>query len=328
MKKGLILLLVLLVALGSAFATGTQESASKVVSSEWKPTKPVTLLTASSAGSGNDTLFRLFAQYLGKYFGGIQVNVTNQGGGNGIPAVMTLMGSPADGYTVFGDAALSSSYQLLRDDITYDVMKDRTYIAQIAAQPQVLVTPKQTGWKNLDDVVAAMKKDPTNFVWGAIGGNSAATFAVAALIEAAGVDSSQTKKVVQSGGAAILTAIAGNNCMLGSGAAASVSTYVQSDSLVAVAILGKSNLNILPGIKTSFEQGYNIDVGAWIAISAPKGLDSAIVAVYDAAIASICKDPQFIADLAAIGAAPSYRNAAELEAFILDEAASASNWAK
>jgi tripartite-type tricarboxylate transporter receptor subunit TctC len=328
MKKLLILLLVLSVALGSAFATGAQEGSSKGGSSDWVPTKPVTLLTASSAGSGNDTLFRVFAQYLGRYFGGIQINVTNQGGGNGIPAVLTLMGSPADGYTVFGDAALSSSYQLLRDDITYDVMKDRTYIAQIAAQPQVLVTSKQTGWKTLDDVAAGMKKDPTNFIWGAIGGNSAATFAVAALIEAAGVDISQTKKVVQSGGAAILTAIAGNNCVLGSGAAASVSTYVLSDSLVPIAILGKSNLSILPGVKTSFEQGYDIDIGAWIALSAPKGLNPNIVAVYDAAIKSISSDPKFIADLAAIGAAPSYRNTEELKTYIIDEAASASNWAK
>jgi len=328
MKKVLILVLTLFIALGSVSAAGSQESASKAVSLDWKPTKPITLLTASSAGSGNDTLFRLFAQYLGRYFGGVQVNVANQGGGNGIPAVMTLMGSPSDGYTIFGDAALSSSYQLLRDDVPYDVMEDRTYIAQIAAQPQVLVTPKQTGWKSLDDVVAGMQKNPSNFVWGAIGGNSAATFAVAALIEAAGVDSSKTKKVVQSGGAAILTAVAGNNCVLGSGAAASVSTYVQSDSLVAVAILGKSNLNILPGVKTSFEQGYTIDVGAWIALSAPKGLDTSFVAAYDAAVLAICEDPQFIADLAAIGAAPSYRNAEDLKAFILDEAASSLNWAK
>ena len=323
MKKSLVFLMVLLVSLSSVFANAEAETN---VSADWKPTKPITLLTASSAGSGNDTLLRLFAQYLSRQFDGVQVNVTNQSGGNGIPAVMTLMGSPNDGYTVFGDAALSSSYQLLRDDVTYDVLGDREYIAMIAAQPQVLVVSKESGWTSLDDVAAAVKADPANFVWGAIGGNSAATFAVAALIDEAGVKIADTKKVVQSGGAAILTAVAGNNCSIGSGASASVSTYVKSDSLNAIAVLGNSQLEILPGIKTAKEQGYPIEIGAWIALSAPKGTDSNILAIYDKAIAAVCADPEFQKELAALGASTSYKNAEELKIFIQNEAASAANW--
>lgn len=323
MKKIVILMMVLLITLSSVYANAETETN---VTEDWKPTKPITLLTASSAGSGNDTLLRLFSQYLSSYFDGVQVNVTNQSGGNGIPAVMSLLGSPNDGYTVFGDAALSSSYQLLRDDITYDVFEDRTYIAMIAAQPQVLVASHASGWTNLDDVVADLKKDPANFVWGAIGGNSAATFAVAALIDNAGVSIPSTKKVVQSGGAAILTAVAGNNCSIGSGASASVSTYVKSDSLKAIAVLGNSQLEVLPGVKTAKEQGYPIEVGAWIALSAPKGLDPKIVAVYDKAVSEICANPEFQKELAALGAATSYKNAADLCAFIKAEAESAKNW--
>lgn len=286
---------------------------------EQYPNKPIDLLTASSTGSGGDTLLRVIAQHLSKELG-VNVNVLNESGGNGIPAVTTLRSRKPDGYTLFGDAGLSSSYQLLRNDVPYDVM-DRTFICRVASGPQVLITSPQTGWKNLNDVAEAMKKDPQNFLWGGIGGMSAADFAQIEFMQAIGVDPAKTKKVIQQGGGAILTAVAGNHVLFGSAAASAVPSYTQSGKVIAIAVAGDKRLAILPDTMSAAEQGFpEITAGFWSGISAPVGLSADMIKTIDEAVQKIIKNEGFKADIEKLGVVVDYANAEQMRKDVLAEA--------
>ena len=91
------------------------------------PEKPIDLVVAFAAGATNDTGARLVADYLGKKWG-VQINVINKPGGNGVPAVTDVMTAKPDGYTMLFDLNQTSSVQsALMKTMPYK-MTDRTFV--------------------------------------------------------------------------------------------------------------------------------------------------------------------------------------------------------
>lgn len=64
------------------------------------PDKPITLVVSFGAGGNADIMARIQADAMSKELG-VPVNVINQPGGAHIPAAMTVLEAPADGYTMF-----------------------------------------------------------------------------------------------------------------------------------------------------------------------------------------------------------------------------------
>mgnify|MGYP002556349376 CR=1 FL=1 len=86
------------------------------------PDKAIDVVCAGGAGSGGDTLLRVTCKYLSDELG-VPVNVINTTGGSGVPAVQSVLDAPADGYTLMGDQAISSSYQAHLDELPYDLLE-------------------------------------------------------------------------------------------------------------------------------------------------------------------------------------------------------------
>lgn len=66
---------------------------------EW-PEKPITYVVSFGAGGNADIVARMNADVLSGALG-VPVNVVNKLGGAHIPATMSVLEAPADGYTVF-----------------------------------------------------------------------------------------------------------------------------------------------------------------------------------------------------------------------------------
>lgn len=88
MKRVLLVLLTLTIAFGAVAAMADEY-----------PTKPVTIIVASNAGGGTDTMARLFAKFAEKYFPQPFVinNIDGAGGQRGFDA---LARAKKDGYTI------------------------------------------------------------------------------------------------------------------------------------------------------------------------------------------------------------------------------------
>jgi len=85
MKRKMILGLCLALVCMVAFAQGQTQ----LTTPEY-PTRSIDFIIASSAGSGGDVLTRLIAKYMSEELK-VGINVLNQGGGNGIPAVQAVL---------------------------------------------------------------------------------------------------------------------------------------------------------------------------------------------------------------------------------------------
>ena len=288
-------------------------------SQEKYPTKAIDIIVPFSPGGGVDLECRIVGSYLNRKWG-VPVNVINKAGGNTVPANLEVYSSKPDGYTVFGDSLPSSSMLgVVVKNLPFKVL-DRTVVAIFAYAQSLLVVPSTSPYKTLDDVIAAVKKDPGNFTWTSLGGASSADYGVRQFFKAIGVDISKTKPVMAQGGAPAIGLVAGGHVILGCNTTSSVLPSFQAGMVRALGITGKNRHPSYPNVPTFEEIGYpDIDVAMWYGISGPPKLPSNIIERWDAALREMLREPEIVSQIDKVGGIPLYLNSADAKKRITKE---------
>ena len=89
---------------------------------EW-PEKPISYVVSFAAGGNADIIARMNAEVLSSSLG-VPVNVINKPGGAHIPATMSVLEAPADGYTIFNWSPPSFMIVPLTREVPYDPLED------------------------------------------------------------------------------------------------------------------------------------------------------------------------------------------------------------
>ncbi|MCY3878217.1 MAG: tripartite tricarboxylate transporter substrate binding protein [Rhodobacteraceae bacterium] len=89
---------------------------------EW-PEKPITYVVSFGAGGNADIVARMNAEVLSEALG-VPVNVVNKPGGAHIPATMSVLEAPADGYTLFNWSPPSFMVVPLTRETPYEPLED------------------------------------------------------------------------------------------------------------------------------------------------------------------------------------------------------------
>ena len=117
------------------------------------PAKVVRLLVPFSAGSGSDTIGRIYAGGLAEVFGQ-QVILENRAGAAGNIGAEVSARAPADGYTLFmvnmAHAVNVSMYRKL----AYDPIRDFAPVSMLATGPAILVVHPSLPVKSVKELVA------------------------------------------------------------------------------------------------------------------------------------------------------------------------------
>ena len=87
------------------------------------PEKPIIVVVSFAAGGNADIVQRLQAEAMSNQLG-VPVNVINKPGGAHIPATMSVLEAPADGYTIFNWSPPSFMVVPLTRDVPYEPLKD------------------------------------------------------------------------------------------------------------------------------------------------------------------------------------------------------------
>jgi tripartite-type tricarboxylate transporter receptor subunit TctC len=103
-------------------------------------------------GSGSDAMTRAWAECTARQTGQANV-VINKPGANGILAINSLKGLPADGSNVMSIGMSQMTITpFVHKQLPYDPIKDFDGIAVIGTSPLVLVVPANAGIKKLADL--------------------------------------------------------------------------------------------------------------------------------------------------------------------------------
>jgi tripartite-type tricarboxylate transporter receptor subunit TctC len=135
------------------------------------PNRTITLVVPLAPGGANDVLARLVAQKLERKFGK-PVVVENRPSGGGIPAALSVVRGPADGYTLIAaSSTLLALNVTVRKSMPYDPRKDIMPLAMTARTPFVLVVNPDLPVHSVGDLVKFARQKQLAF-----GAPGAATF--------------------------------------------------------------------------------------------------------------------------------------------------------
>ena len=283
------------------------------------PTRPIEIIVGYAPGGGADVAARLVAGHASKKWGQ-PVNVVNMPGASGITGALRALNARPDGYTLLLDPhATSSMLFAVESDVPFK-MEGKTHIALVTLDPVLYTVKADSPWKTLKDVAAAAKKDPKAFRSGIAGVSGIAAFSVSQFLFNAGVPLAETNKVVFTGGAPALTALAGGHVDFAGQQWSESAGLVSGGKIRALAVVNPTRLPGLPDVPTAKEAGFpELDVVGWQGLAGPPNLPAPIVAKWNALLQEATKDKEFIDQAAKVSKVVAYMGPDQYWKFQQDE---------
>ena len=173
--------------------------------------------------------------------------------------------------------------------------KDVRWLAVVGTDYGMVAVNAESPYKNLQDLIDALKKNPEAVSFGAggsVGGQD--WLQTAMLAKAAGIDPKKMTYVALEGGGEAVTAVLGNHIQVVSAGAAEIVPHMKAGKLRVLAVFSADRLpGELAVVPTAKEQGYNIE---WPVIRGyymgPKVSDEAYN-WWKSAFEKMAKDPKF-----------------------------------
>jgi tripartite-type tricarboxylate transporter receptor subunit TctC len=135
------------------------------------PARPVRFVIGFPPGGASDSVARLVGAELSKALGQ-QFVVESKPGASGNIATQTVLGSAADGYTVYLAQINLASNPFIMNDIGYDPLTALTMVSQMISIPVVLLTNPASGLKTIEDIVRTAKAKDGELKFGGVYGTS------------------------------------------------------------------------------------------------------------------------------------------------------------
>ena len=278
------------------------------------PEKDITLIVPWSAGGGTDTIARALVKNAKKHIG-VNVNVVNKTGGQGVVGMSAARLARADGYTVGMITFGLSTYKLMGlSNINYRDFKLLQLLNQSATALSVKAGSK---WKSLDEVMKYAKANPGKVTIGHTGAGVAWHLSAASLGLKYGAN---FNFIPFDGGAPTRSALLGGHIDL---AATGIDEMKQLKEAGQITMLATDNTvrhPLFTDVPTYAEAGYaaNAPVLDWRGLAVAKNVPEDRVKVLEAGFKKMFDDPEFVEFTKKVGLNLVYADEKGFEKFLLD----------
>jgi tripartite-type tricarboxylate transporter receptor subunit TctC len=269
---------------------------------------PLKILVGFPPGGSADVLARMVAEALRDDFGTIVVD-NKPGAGGRIALNMTKAAKP-DGQTVI---ILPSGPMVLFPHVykklDYDAVKDFTPISQIARFQFGVVSGPASNVKNVAEMKAKAKSDPTSASYGTPGAGTLPHFMGVLLEQSAGI---QLNHIPFQGGAPANNALLGGHIGYKFDVVSETAELHRSGKVRIIAVTGAQRDAQVPEVPTLQESGINMDATAWFAMYGPAGLPAEALSRLEKAMMKITRNPVMKEKMVKLGYEPIGSSSAEL----------------
>ena len=266
------------------------------------PNRPITIIVPLAAGSGMDTIARLYADQL-QHSLGKPVIVDNRPGAALMLGAQALAAAPPDGHTL-GLATTSSLAinPVLYKQINYDPEKSFIPIALYVKSPFILVVNPDLPVKNVKELIAyARERKDLNY--SSPGAGVAQHLSIEYMKAKFGL---QITHVPYRNTPQSILDIASGHVQLGFIEAGAGLPLIKDGKLRALAVSSATRLPVLPDVPPFAEASGEKDFEAvsWHAILAPAGTPEPIVQKLHAEMKRIMAEPQIREKVETLGLIP------------------------
>jgi tripartite-type tricarboxylate transporter receptor subunit TctC len=284
---------------------------------------PLKILVGFPPGGSADVIARQIASRIGANLDGQAVVVENKPGAAGRIAIDALKNSPADGNTVIvmpsGPVVL---FPHVYKKLGYDPVKDLTPISQLASFQFCIVSGPKTNVKNITEMRALAKADPSSTNFGSSGNGTVPHFLGIMMGDAAGIPMNH---IPYQGGAPAMNALIGGHVGYTMDVVTEALEQHRSGKVRIIAVAGAKRAPQIPEVPTLREQGVALDASAWFAMYGSSTMSKDTAQRLSRAVATAVRDAEFAARLTSLGLEPIGSTPEQLAAV---QAADFAKWEK
>ena len=294
-------------------------AASRSVTAQTYPARPVHIVAAVPAGNGPDILARLVGQRLSERLGQ-QFIVDNRPGADDNIGIEFVVRAPPDGYTLLLIPTSAVTNATLYSDLSFNFIRDIAPVACIGRTPFVLVVTPSLPVTTVPEFIAYAKANPAkiNMASSGIGSGNHVFGALFALM--AGVEFVH----VPYRGSYMPDLLAGRVQICFSPVELSID-YIRSGKLRALAVTTTTPLAVLPNVPTmnQFLPGY--EAAGWNGVGAPKSTPNEVIELLNHEINAVIAESDIKVLLENLGIEPVAMPSAEFGKLL---AAETEKWGK
>jgi tripartite-type tricarboxylate transporter receptor subunit TctC len=285
---------------------------------EGYPSRPIRLVVGFPAGTATDLVARQVVEGIKRNTGWVMY-VDNKPGQGGSIGARELVRSAPDGYTllVTANGPLITNPNLY-SNVEYDALRDFVPIGQIATLPYIMVVNSTKPYNSVQDVVAAAKKDPGKLNYSSTGIGTTSHLIGAMFSKSTGV---VVTHIPYKGSAESMTGLLEGSIDYTFDTSVATTPLVKGGQLRALAVASKQRLPALPDVPTLAEVGTPVNMGAWLAVMAPRGLPDDLVQQLGKELQKVVTSPDQKERLAQVGASVEWVSSADFTTFLQKEVA-------
>ena len=281
------------------------------------PTKPVTIISDSAAGSTPDAVLRVIADRLSQMWGQ-QILAVNHPGATGSIASRIAADSAPDGYTLY--MPVLSSFVALpgpAPNVPIRLPRDFTAIGFAAENPMFVVASHSLGINKISDLIAQARARP-GAISCAVTGVGRLTHLTAELLQSRADIKLLTVPYTGGPAHAISDVVSGRVGLIIEGYSG-IAGAVQSGSVKAIAVASEEPLAEFPGLPTVAETFPGFSATGWQILVAPVGTPQPIITKISEDLREVVSDPDFKKTIGARGSYTRAMSPAEAIAFVQAE---------
>ena len=276
------------------------------------PEKDITLIVPWSAGGGTDTIARALAKH-GKKHLGVNVNVVNKTGGQGVVGMGATKLARPDGYSVGLITFGLSNYKMMGlSDMTY---RDFELLQLLNQSSAAISVAADSQFKTLDDLMKYAKENPGIVTLGHTGAGAAWHLSAASLGVLHDV---KFNYIPFDGGAPTRTALLGGHISVVATGIDEVKQLSEAGQVQILAVNALERHPAFPDTPTLEEAGYKLDAPVldWRGLALPKGVPADRVKVLAAGFKKMFEDPEFVKFTKEVGLMLVYKDSKGFEEFL------------
>jgi putative tricarboxylic transport membrane protein len=282
------------------------------------PQREIELVVPSSAGGGNDRVFRAVQDSLTEENLVEQnVIVSNKSGGGG-EVGWHYVSQQKDGHSIgLSTSLLLTNHLRGNSDLSYE---DLTPLATLASEWLVLAVNAETGIDSLEDVFDQLQQDPKslNLAFGpSLGGDHHLLFLQTAHM--AGIDPAELDIVVYEGGGEVTNALLGGHVDVVAHGVSALADHHEVGSVKILAVSSDERIDELPDVPTLREEGFDIQFPHWRGVVGPPDMPEEEVQYWEDKFAEMAETESWQTFLENSGMTNFYLNSEETVEYLNEQ---------
>jgi tripartite-type tricarboxylate transporter receptor subunit TctC len=255
----------------------------------------IRFIVGFAPGGTSDVTARVVGEALAQSLGQT-VLIENRPGAQGGIAIDAVVRAKPDGMTVLISPPEVLYMQGLDSNAPLDIEKSLTPVTMLSSQPIVVAANPQTGWKSIEDMMAAGRLKPDGLTYATPGPGGTNNIIAAMMFRRAGV---KYLNIPYKGGGQAVQDLLSGVVPVGVLGSAPLMPHVKTGKVTLLAVTSKKRSATIPDVPALAEVGFpDIDMSQWFAAFLPAGAPAPVVERLSAAFQKSLADPEVRTKLA------------------------------